>query len=264
MRNSRQVLLGFIVAFASIGLIIGSFSLSLAEGNMDAAQAPTHTVQPTDTSTKLPLPPTLAVPTPSPSKTHTRTSSRTPSRTPSLTPTATICSIPAGWIYYVVKPGDTLDHIGEYYRINSAELQQANCLETTELVPGSGIYVPPLSSKTPVSCGAPYSWTVYFVQPGDNLYRLSQAYGVTVADLQRANCMGSSTFLRVGQRIYVPPWAPLPPSPTFPVYMTPTDMPTYTPEIGTPTEPPAETPTSLPTEPTAETPTETPTPSTPG
>jgi LysM repeat protein len=260
MKNFRPVLLGLFVAFASLGLIIGSFSLSLAEGNMNATQAPTQTVPPTDAATLQTLTATPVAPTPFP----TRTRTRTPSRTPSLTPTATICPIPAGWVYYVVKPGDTLDHIGASYQISSAELQQANCLVTTELVAGSGIYVPPISSKTPVSCGAPYSWIVYIVQPGDNLYRLSQAYGITVADLQRANCMGSSILLRVGQRIHVPPWAPLPPSPTYPVYMTPTDMPTFTPEFGTPTELPTETPTSLPTDIPADTPTETPTPSTPG
>ena len=239
---------------------------------MNAAQAPTQTVPPIDTATLQPLTPTLAAPTPSPTKTHTRTPSRTSSRTPSLTPTPTICTLPVGWVYYVVQPRDTLDHIGAYYQISSEELQQANCLQTTELLPGSGIYVPPLSIQTPVACGAPYSWISYIVQPYDTLYSLGQAYNVTVTELQRANCMGGSTLLRVGQRIYVPPWAARTPIPTLPWIMTPADTQTNTPETGTPivastetpTSLPTETPTSLPTEPTAETPTETPTPSTPG
>ena len=64
------------------------------------------------------------------------------------------------------------------------------------MLPGSGIYVPPpptLPARTRVSCGAPSGWVIYYVQMGDTLYRLSVAYGITVADLQRANCMGGST-----------------------------------------------------------------------
>ena len=75
-----------------------------------------------------------------------------------------------------------------------------------------------LSSSTPtagatatsVPCQHPASWVPYVVQPGDTLYRLSVAYGVTVAQLQRANCMGSSTLLEVGQTLFVPPVSPQP------------------------------------------------------
>ena len=260
MKNFRQVLLGFFVAFASIGLIVGSFSLSLAEANINSAPVPTETLQPTEPATLQPLTPTPVAPTPSP----TRTRTRTPSWTPSLTPTPTICELPLGWVYYVVSPGDTLDRIGEYYQISSAELQQANCLPTTELPAGSGIYVPPLSIQTPVACGAPSSWIIYNVQPGDTLYRLSLSYGITVGELQRGNCMGSSTFLRVGQRIYVPPWAARTPIPTLPWIVTPADTQTNTPEIGTPNVAPTETPTSLPTDISTETPTETSPSSIPG
>lgn len=259
MKNFRQVLLGFFVAFASIGLIIGSFSLSLAEGNMNSTPVPTQTVQPTDTATQ-PSTFTPAAPTPSPTKTHTRTSSSTPSPTP----TPTICELPVGWFYYTVQPGDTLDQIGAKYRISSAELQQANCLQSTDLLPGSSIYVPPLlSTQTRVPCGAPYNWIIYIVRPGDTLYRLSLDYGITVAELQRANCMGTSILLQAGRRIYVPPWAAHTPLPTFPMLETPTDTMTNTPEIIIPTFTPTEPPTIMPTEIPSETPTEIPTTSTP-
>jgi LysM repeat protein len=262
MKSFRQVLLGFMVAFASIGLIIGSFSLSLAEGKMNSAPLPTQTVQPTGTATLQPATPTRAAPTPSLTRTHTRTPSWTPGLT--LTPTPTICELPAGWVYYIVKPGDTLDTIGATYRISSDELQQANCLQSPDLLPGSGIYVPPLlSTQTRAPCGAPYNWIIYIVQPGDTLYRLSLAYGITVADLQSANCLGSSTLLQVGQRIYVPPWAAHTPTPTLPWIVTPVDTLTSTPEITTPTVEPTQTPTSVPTEIPSETPTEIPTTSTP-
>jgi len=100
---------------------------------------------------------------------------------------------PAGWSVYFVQPGETLASIATRYGISSAKLQTANCLLTTELIPGAVIYVL-LCHHTPLPCGAPHSWIVYIVRPGDTLYRLSIAYGITVADLQRANCLGSSTF----------------------------------------------------------------------
>lgn len=88
------------------------------------------------------------------------------------------------------------------------------------------------NSATPVPCGAPKGWLTYIIQPGDTLYRLSQAYGITVGQIQQANCMGTSTLLETGQALFVPPWAT-----HTPIFLTPTF--TYT-----PTFPPL--PTSLP------------------
>jgi len=132
----------------------------------------------------------------------------------------------------------------------------------------------PISSQTParvvitpppihtlVPCGSPNTWVVYFVQPGDSLYHLSQVYGVTVAKLQQANCLGSSTSLHTGQLLYVPPWAPIAPSPIPPTVVLPTNTPTdtqvYIPPSDTPippTQPPVDTatqppiPTDIPTD----------------
>ena len=115
-------------------------------------------------------------------------------------------------------------------------------------------YGSPIPSQTPVACGPPSAWIRYFVQPGDSLYRLSQAYGVTVAQLQSANCLGSSTLLHNGQAIYIPPWAatpyPTPPILTFPTD-TPTDIPTETLQAvptDTPIPPASDTPSGIPTD----------------
>jgi LysM repeat protein len=161
-----------------------------------------------------------------------------------------------GWLAYFVQPGETLDSIAARDRISSAELQNANCLFTTELIPGVVVFVPPMRTQTPLLCGAPYSWIVYYVQPGDTLYRLGMAYGITVAELQRANCMGTSTRLHTGQMLHVPPWAPLAPSPTVLILV----IPSYT-LTDTPTEPPINTATEIPI--ATEVPTATQVPTTP-
>ena len=63
------------------------------------------------------------------------------------------------------------------------------------------------STETPPTtetCGPPAGWIQYIVQSGDNLYRISLKFSTTIATLQNANCMGTSTVVVVGERIWVP------------------------------------------------------------
>jgi len=212
MKTLRQLLLGILIALASIGLLLGGFALSLAEGNSIATSTsiptstPTPTLIPTSSPTWLPFTPSVSTkpsldsPTPSPTLTKTLTS------TPPPAPTN--CPPPQGWLVYFVQPGETLDSIATRYQINTSILQGANCLVTKELLPSVVIYVPPMRTQTPLPCGAPNSWVAYYVQNGDTLYSLSLTYGTTVAELQRANCLGASTRLHNGQALYVPYSAP--------------------------------------------------------
>ncbi len=103
--------------------------------------------------------------------------------------------------------------------------------------------VPPAATKAPVTtaggtCQPPASWIVYPTQLGDTLNSLATRTGVTVFDLQQANCLASYT-IQPGQNIYLPM---VPPTPTFtPVpQATGTRLPTPTrtatpvsPKIGT-------------------------------
>jgi len=99
-------------------------------------------------------------------------------------------------------------------------LSDANCLIANTLVPGTIFYVPSLpTSATPsetfaVVCGPPDGWILYTIQSGDNLYRLGIAFGVSIKQLQFANCMGNSTFLRTSTPIFVPDVATRTPSPS--------------------------------------------------
>jgi LysM repeat protein len=131
-------------------------------------------------------------------------------------------------LIYFVQPGETLDSIAARYGISTAELQNANCMLTKDLLPGVVIYVPPIRTQTPLPCGAPYGWIVYSVQPGDTLYRLSVTYGTSVVELQRANCLGSSTLLHTGQALYIPDAPPPPASPTAAGMTMPTNPPLAT------------------------------------
>lgn len=265
----------------SLILVSGSLLLSMVEGGMVAVLPPTQTLSPTQTSTSpLPAPTrtpqvTLAQPTVTSADTETEqvpTESSTPKPTVTMTPLPpTNCPPPPGWLAIQTGPGDTLEELAGNYGTSVEALMQANCMLTTQLLPGTRLYVPPFKSPTPSkSCGAPSGWIQYIVQPGDTLYRLSIMFKVSIYALQEANCL-TSTRILAGQRLFVPnlpTWTPTVPTPlptrtptpfiptTTPTTAIPTPTntpvtpdPTFTP---TPVVIPADTPTPTnPPEPTA-------------
>jgi LysM repeat protein len=134
------------------------------------------------------------------------------------------CPPPDGWSPITVQAGDTLESLAHLYSATVEALVQTNCLVTQELVAGTILFVPGLlPTEAPIPCGPPPGWVLYTVQPADTLFHIAMNYGVTVAELQAANCLGSSTLVRVGQRIFVP--------------NVPTQTPTVTPMQPTNTSP---------------------------
>lgn len=196
---------GLIIAVISVLLVLGGISLSLAEN--------TPPEQPTPT----PLPPIIAtsieLPTFTPIILITNTlaaSTQTATQTLTATPSATlaaavVCNPPVGWIQIIVNATDTLYTIAERYKTTAEILNSSNCLNNTLPIVGSRLYVPPVPTVTVIPCGPFAGWIkAYQVKPGDNLYRISLLYRTTVQRLQRANCMGSSTIIYVGQLLWVP------------------------------------------------------------
>jgi LysM repeat protein len=68
----------------------------------------------------------------------------------------TVCVPPAGWVKYIVQPGDNLYRIGLSYGMKAADLQRANCLPSPNLIiAGSTIYVPNIPTLTPIFTPTP-------------------------------------------------------------------------------------------------------------
>jgi LysM repeat protein len=225
MQTLRQLGGGVIVAIFSVILVIGGIFLSLAE-----------TLPPPTTPTQIP--PTFPQSFPTPTGTlETMTASPTETQTQLPTATATLelalasptsCTPPAGWIRVTTGSGDTVYTLAQRYKTTAENLNAANCLTAAELPAGIALYVPPVPTVTVVPCGPPFGWVRnYVVQRGDTLFRIALAYNITYPRLQRANCMGSSTTIYTGQRLWVP------------------NVPTRTPVPGVttiPTEPPTSYP----------------------
>ncbi len=261
--NRRQALLGILVAVLSCLALFGALSLAFSEGGGTGIARPI--IFPSSTTGAIVF--TLAPPfTLSPQLTPTQYASLTP------IPTSANCPPPLGWVNVPVQQGDTLESLALTYHTTPSALSAANCLVSLSLIPGSFLYVPaiPTATFTPLSntCGPPPSWILYTVQPGDNLFRLSLAFGVSVAELQFANCIADASELYAGQQIYVPNVATRTPPPSITVTPSKTSPPKTSTPSGTPTPTPtasdtpvaSDTPTPTPTQTETPTPTDTPTP----
>ena len=259
MSNARQVWFGFLAALISSAIILGSISLSLVESGSALALIAT------DTSTSSPSP-TIPVETvPAGFPTFTPTSTHTPTAT-STTPPPKNCPPPAGWGQIEYQMDETWESLAQKYGVTVEELLKSNCFDVNVLpIPGSVINVPLLPSptattmptntptrlptKTSIPCGPPPGWVRYTVRPGDNLYRLSQSLGVSVPQLQLANCLGSSITIRAGQSLFVPFLPVIPTNPPTWTSVPPTSIPpTLPPPTSTPVPPTQPPPTTAPTQ----------------
>jgi len=192
METLRQIGGSILLALFSAGLVIGGISLALAESYVP--DMPT----PTETPASVPI---FNSPTAQPVVLNTNT---LPVPSETVRP-PTSCPPPAGWIGITVQPGENLVTLAARYRSTPQQLSVANCLFSSDLPTGSIIYVPPIPTKTTVPCGPPAGWVRYTVRAGNTMYSLSQAYGVSVSQLQLANCMPANQYnLATGQSIWVP------------------------------------------------------------
>jgi LysM repeat protein len=208
MRALREMSGGLIIAVVSLLLVLGGISLSLAENTPTEQPTPTPLPPIIATSIELPTftPILLNTSTLAPPTTELSTFTATPTALPSATlAVAVVCNPPVGWIQVIVSANDTLYTIAERYKTTAENLNTSNCLNNVPPALGSRLYVPLVPTVTVIPCGPPAGWIkAYTVKPGDNLYRISLLYRTTVARIQRANCMGSSTIIYVGQVLYVP------------------------------------------------------------
>lgn len=267
MKSAGQLFLGLLAAIGTGLLVFSAASLALIEGGTPVAVVESVT-------------PVLATATQGIVSVLTNTPNPTTAATATATQAQpTECPAPEGWKPYVIQPGDTLEAIAERSGTSVEEIQQANCLQGTSLIPGSILQIPAVdlapatSTSIPtllptlpptaviIPCGPPPGWVIYIVQRGDTLYRLSIAFGVTQTMLMNANCM-VSTYLIAGQTLYVPniatrtPVITKTPKPTATLTPVPIE-PTAT---STPVTPSPVPPTNTPVTPTVVVPTDNPTP----
>ncbi|MBW8011355.1 MAG: LysM peptidoglycan-binding domain-containing protein [Chloroflexi bacterium] len=150
-----------------------------------------------------------------------------------LTPTG--CPIPPGWVPRIVLPNESFTSLAELYSTTAETLANGNCMDVgASLESGSSIFVPPSSANltptpTAVQCGPSTDWIIYIVNSGETLAQLAEAYNISLADLQYANCLGDSTIIFAGMSLYVPNIGPPTPTPTVVPTVTMTTQASITP-----------------------------------
>ncbi len=270
MQAIKQLGGGILLGLISLAVVLGGISLALAEGYVPQPAlflaSPTPDAFPTSelAATSMDF---LLSPYPSDTPAATFTATLTP-----VPPTN--CPPPAGWVLIAVGPGDTLDILAARYQVSAEAIKQANCLISSDLLQGYGLYVPPIPTRTAIPCGAPAGWIQYIVQPSDTLFHISQLYRTTVSALQNANCLGYSTTIYAGQKLWVPnvptstpgiivtiEFATATPVPSETLAPTDTTVPTNTLEPTATSAPP--TATQPPSTSTSPPPSDTPPPATP-
>lgn len=205
---------------------------------------------------------------------------RTPTPTHTSTPTRPLapptCQPPLGWQLVTLQPGESFESLAQKYGNLPILLAEANCLAGETLPAGMLIYLPPITAtQTPTLTATPTptltptkgkrprsthtrvvadcyiasGWALYTVQAGDTLYSIGQIFGMSAAQIQAGNCMGSNTLIHTGEQIYVP----YPPPSGNPPKKTPkpTAKPTRTQPVESPQPPPVTTNEPLPTSPTS-------------
>ncbi len=113
------------------------------------------------------------------------------------------CSLGFSDTIHEVKKGETLYSISRAYGKSVAEIQRLNQLSGNELKVGQKIKISVSGESTSSPNVKVSSNGSHTVQKGETLYSISRAYGVTVAEIQKANGL-SGNELKVGQTIRIP------------------------------------------------------------
>lgn len=95
-------------------------------------------------------------------------------------------------IYYV-KRGDTLYKLARKFNTTIKEIKQASNIYSDYLYTGQKLYIPYKSENQ----------LVYYVKPGDSLYKLASKHKTTISQIKRLNNL-SSNYLYVGQKLIIP------------------------------------------------------------
>jgi LysM repeat protein len=138
-----------------------------------------------------------------------------------ITPVPAALAQQSGTSTYVVQPGDNLFRISLRFGVSINQIAALNGIVNPNLIfvgqtlqiptGGTVVIVPPTSTPAPgvtvtpapVVTAAPSAGS-YVVQPGDNLFRISLRFGVSLAALAQANGILNPNLIFVGETLVIP------------------------------------------------------------
>jgi LysM repeat protein len=105
-------------------------------------------------------------------------------------------------VHHTVKPGDTLYSIANEYGVSASDIQKANNMTGTSIVPGQTLVIPTAGGATPPPGPAAFP-TAHKVKEGETLFSIAQRYGVSVNEIKNANNI-TGTTIAPGQTLTIP------------------------------------------------------------
>lgn len=178
MRALREIIGGLSLAFLAVVVVIGGLWLAVTETQSstppaatavaaNASPVPTdQIISPSNTASAIPIQATTA------KAVSTKTSTATAAFTATLAPTSTRTSSPTA-------------------------------LPTQTALPSPTLAPTQTTIASPTTCFPPPTWVQYTVAPGDTLFQLSLRFGVSMVQLQQANCLPTSA-IKFNQVLFVP------------------------------------------------------------
>jgi LysM repeat protein len=129
-----------------------------------------------------------------------------PQQTPQVMPTAAVNA--QGNVVHTVKSGETLFSIGRLYNVNPYSIAAANNIPYPYVIyPGQQLTIPTGGTTPPGPTPPPSSGQCRYrhtVKPGENLYRISLAYGVPMSTIAAANGIVNYNLIYAGQTLCIP------------------------------------------------------------
>jgi murein DD-endopeptidase MepM/ murein hydrolase activator NlpD len=121
-----------------------------------------------------------------------------------------------GNFIYIVQPGDTLMLIALHYNLTLADIILSNKLSNPNLIfPGQQLILPGVAPPTPppTATSPTSSDQTHLVQPGETLFSIANAYGVSIGTIVAANDLANPDVIHVGQTLQIPSGPPPTPEP---------------------------------------------------
>lgn len=118
---------------------------------------------------------------------------------------------PKDVIYYTVRSGDYLGRIASRYSCSVRQIQYWNGMSSTRLKPGQklALYSDQVAAPKPVVQSKPAEIIkegdaiYYSIRPGDTLWDIAKARGLSINDLKRWNSTVNFNNMKPGQRIVI-------------------------------------------------------------